>query len=199
MLKKIHKTTRDYFSLTNKEASGLLVVFLFILFFILSPLTFSWFPNHISNKVQIEDQQKLDSLVAILDQAYQISQNKSINFSLDQKQKNKEGSSAKLKYNINTIALSSLLSFKLTDEKLSKRIIKFRDKLGGFYSIAQLDEVYGLKRPELTQIKKFLYVEDTFVPLKLQINEASFKEILSHPYLSYDEVKLIFYDGYAVP
>ena len=44
-------------------------------------------------------------------------------------------------------------------EKLSVRIVKYRKKLGGFYSVEQLKEVYGLRTENFKKIKlKFLLV-----------------------------------------
>ncbi len=74
---------------------------------------------------------------------------------------------------------------------LSKRIIKYRDALGGFYNINQLLDVYGIDS------SKFESLEQNFMPcnclkiVQININTATFKELLKHPYISYDFVKII--------
>ena len=120
MLNKLHKITRDYFSLTNKEASGLLVVFVAILFFSLTPLTFSLFPNKLDRFTNEKDQRMLDSLVAIIDKAYDY----------DTSKHKGEFSSKHEPIDINTISLSKLKAFAILELKIAERIVKFRDKLG---------------------------------------------------------------------
>jgi competence protein ComEA len=72
--------------------------------------------------------------------------------------------------------------------RLSERIVKYRHLLGGFYSPEQLTEVYGLKKSVFEQIRKFLFI-DTSVLRRLDVNHASFKQLLRHPYLDYSTVK----------
>jgi competence protein ComEA len=72
----------------------------------------------------------------------------------------------------------------------SKRIVKYRNLLGGYYSIMQLNEVFGMKPEILTKIQALLSV-DTLQIQKLDINKAGFKEINAHPYISYEQTKMI--------
>lgn len=74
---------------------------------------------------------------------------------------------------------------------LSKRIIKYRDLLGGYYSNIQLMEVFGMTAEIFKKCKPYL-VADVSKIRKLDINNASFKEINAHPYISYDQTKVIF-------
>ena len=72
---------------------------------------------------------------------------------------------------------------------LSDRIVKFRDKLGGFYDIDQVGQTYGLADSVFQSIKQQLVLE---VELKaFKINELSTKELASHPYLSWKEAQII--------
>ncbi|MEE4258843.1 MAG: helix-hairpin-helix domain-containing protein [Bacteroidales bacterium] len=73
---------------------------------------------------------------------------------------------------------------------IAARIISYRDIMGGFYKPSQLKEVYGLDSSEYHIIEKYLQV-DTSLIVKLHINTAGFKEILRHPYTSYDITKEI--------
>jgi DNA uptake protein ComE-like DNA-binding protein len=70
------------------------------------------------------------------------------------------------------------------------RIIKYRCILGGFYSLNQLYEVYGIKPETIRKIEKYLVI-DTFKIQKIAINTAGFKEINAHPYISYEQTKAI--------
>lgn len=72
----------------------------------------------------------------------------------------------------------------------AKRIVEYREKLGGFVRKEQLLEVYGMKPERYATIKDQLTLGSTQVE-KLNINTATFKELLRHPYLEYAVVKNI--------
>lgn len=65
---------------------------------------------------------------------------------------------------------------------LSKRIVKYRDLLGGFYSVEQLREVYGLREPTLQRIGGLILVDPSKVR-KVDLNFADWKELARHPYI----------------
>ncbi len=64
---------------------------------------------------------------------------------------------------------------------LSKRIVKYRERLGGFYSVDQLLEVYGIKPDVLDAFKDRLTVNPEDVVL-LDINFADVARLARHPY-----------------
>ena len=70
------------------------------------------------------------------------------------------------------------------------RIIKHREKLGGFTQIAQLNEVYGLK-PEVIPLIWDYFDFDAAPIRKLSINRATVEDLASHPYISYQEAKVL--------
>ncbi|MDP4283569.1 MAG: helix-hairpin-helix domain-containing protein [Bacteroidota bacterium] len=75
--------------------------------------------------------------------------------------------------------------------KLSKRIIAFRDQLGGFYSIDQVAETYFLPDSTFQKIKPYLVLNDE--PLKkININKATIDEMKLHPYINYNLANAIF-------
>lgn len=93
---------------------------------------------------------------------------------------------------LNLATAIELKSINGIGSKLSERIIKFRKSIQGFYFEDQLNEVYGLK-PEVINrlLKKFkIFTKPTIK--KLNINEATFKEILHLPYIDYELTKKIF-------
>ena len=73
----------------------------------------------------------------------------------------------------------------------AKRVIAYRDLLGGFISSKQLCEVYGLASPNLDSLLKYIYVDQIFRPKQLHINSASAEELAKHPYISNKEARLI--------
>jgi len=92
---------------------------------------------------------------------------------------------------INTVGAEELKLVSGVGEVLSKRIIKFRDKLGGFLVDDQLKDVYGLK-PEVTA-KVLLKYKVLTKPIiyKVNINTASAYEISKIVYINYKVAKEI--------
>jgi competence protein ComEA len=84
------------------------------------------------------------------------------------------------KININTADSLEFLSLPGIGPKLSQRIIRFREKLGGFYKIEQVAETFGLPDSTFNKIKDKLTVNGQ-VRL-LNINTASEELLNNHPY-----------------
>lgn len=74
---------------------------------------------------------------------------------------------------------------------LAKRIVKYREKLGGFINSNQLSEVYGLDSAVVNRITKSSYLDQNFSPRKLNINTADEFALSSHPYASKKIAKAI--------
>jgi DNA uptake protein ComE-like DNA-binding protein len=70
---------------------------------------------------------------------------------------------------------------------LSSRIIKYRNLIGGFVSVDQLKEVYGLKEETFNMISTRLYA-DSLLIRKIKINKADYRELIRHPYFQRSEV-----------
>jgi competence ComEA-like helix-hairpin-helix protein len=66
---------------------------------------------------------------------------------------------------------------------LAGRIIKYRNKLGGFYTREQLKEVWGLPDSVLNKVKEKVIISDNV--LKINVNTADFSNLKSHPYIGY--------------
>lgn len=88
-------------------------------------------------------------------------------------------------FDINTADTTQLKKIRGIGSKLSKRIVKFRDKLGGFGNIGQLQEVYGLPAEVVDSLRKYCYVSESFQPQKLNLNEVTFEQLRQHPYVGF--------------
>lgn len=84
---------------------------------------------------------------------------------------------------LNQVSASDLRTINGIGEKLSERIIKFRDRLGGFMNDDQLSDVYGLES-EIVQktLKKFKVLKTPNIK-KININTASANEISKLVYI----------------
>ncbi|MBK7787797.1 MAG: helix-hairpin-helix domain-containing protein [Saprospiraceae bacterium] len=67
-------------------------------------------------------------------------------------------------------------------EKLAGRIVRYRERLGGFVAIEQLEEVYGLRPETFLAISHLLSVDEGQVT-KLRINESTESQLSGHPYI----------------
>ncbi len=94
------------------------------------------------------------------------------------------------KLEINSASREQFMELKGIGEKLSERIITLREKLGGFVSLDQLNEVYGLSQETFEKIKPKLKVDVSKVTL-LNINELDVKALAQHPYISFSLANLI--------
>ncbi|KQC00277.1 helix-hairpin-helix domain-containing protein [Pedobacter sp. Hv1] len=72
----------------------------------------------------------------------------------------------------------------------ARRIVKYRDKLGGFYKKEQLMEVYGLDSVKFNEIKDQVKINPANI-IKININTATFDDLKNHPYLKYKQINAI--------
>lgn len=72
---------------------------------------------------------------------------------------------------------------------LSTRIVRFRDKLGGFHSADQLYEVYGLDSAVVSRLITSSTISNEVN--KVNINTDSVKQLYTHPYIDYKTANVI--------
>jgi competence protein ComEA len=102
----------------------------------------------------------------------------------------KEKSSPPGLIDINEADSVQLIGLKGIGPTLASRIIRFRDRLGGFHSKDQLKEVYGLPDSTSKEIAPRLVFSGEKIN-KVKINEADFTELAKHPYIGRSLAKLI--------
>jgi DNA uptake protein ComE-like DNA-binding protein len=83
-----------------------------------------------------------------------------------------------------------LLSIPGIGPSYSKRILKYRDMLGGYISFDQLWEVYGMDSIRYNAIREFTVLDPTRIE-QIPLNTATFKELISHPYIEKAETYAI--------
>ena len=92
---------------------------------------------------------------------------------------------------INTADTTALISLPGIGPYFAKRIIKYRDLLGGYCRKEQILEVYGMDSSRYRQFEEFIRA-DTNEVIRMDINRVEFKTLLRHPYFDYETVKEIF-------
>ena len=73
----------------------------------------------------------------------------------------------------------------------AKGIIRFRQQTGGFVSVDQLGEIYGMRQENLERIRPFCKV-NTHLVKKMNVNVASVERLKSHPYLNFYQSRAIY-------
>ncbi|WP_276500666.1 helix-hairpin-helix domain-containing protein [Terrimonas pollutisoli] len=86
---------------------------------------------------------------------------------------------------INIADTSAFISLPGIGSKLAARIVNFREKLGGFNSIEQIRETYGLPDSTYQKIKPHLKLDNVGIK-KINLNTASIDALKLHPYIRYN-------------
>lgn len=106
-----------------------------------------------------------------------------------------DNETAEKEISTNDINKASVNDFTIVNgvgEVISKRIIKYRSKLKGFSFKDQLYEIWGLEKELADEILKTFLIKEKPNIEKINVNTASFKEILNLPYIDYNLCKKIF-------
>ena len=95
------------------------------------------------------------------------------------------------KFDLNTADTATYQTIYGIGSVLSDRIVRFRNKLGGFVDSSQLYEVYNLDTTVVEELISRSFIEETFSPTKFQINQLDEPTMAKHPYVSYRQAKLL--------
>ena len=104
---------------------------------------------------------------------------------------NKKKEIRQLHIDLNTADSNSLMLAPGIGQKIAGRIIKYRDRLGGFVSINQLSEVYGITDSLLIRLQSIWFVGLPLQVKKLEVNSIGLEELRKHPYVSFSMSKHI--------
>lgn len=93
-----------------------------------------------------------------------------------------------IRFDLNTGDTTDFMRIKGIGSGYAKRIIKFREMLGGFASAEQVKETYGLPPETVDELLKYAFVKSGV--RKLKINQLSLTDF-RHPYIKYFQAKVI--------
>lgn len=88
-------------------------------------------------------------------------------------------------FNLNEADTTQLQKIYGIGSRLALRIIKYRDKLGGFVSQRQLNEVYGLDSTVVNRVAAASYLPEQPAVKTINLNTAEEKTLAAHPYFGY--------------
>ena len=86
-----------------------------------------------------------------------------------------------VKIDLNRCDSTDITVVPMFGSRRAARLVEYRDKLGGFHSLGQLHEVFVLQDIPMDLLEKYFVVHPADVR-KININKATYKEMVSHPY-----------------
>lgn len=86
---------------------------------------------------------------------------------------------------INQATQEDLIKIYGIGEAISTRILKYKESLGGFVSMEQMNEIWGLSPEVIEKLNKYFKVSTSSDIKKIDINNASIKELSLFPYFKY--------------
>ncbi|MBO1883421.1 helix-hairpin-helix domain-containing protein [Capnocytophaga sp. Marseille-Q4570] len=95
------------------------------------------------------------------------------------------------KEDINTATAETLMKIYGIGEAFAKRILQYREKLGGFTYIEQVAEVYHLEKEVYERVAERFEVKTAPVIEKKDINQLNMYQLSKIPYINYGEGKKI--------
>lgn len=90
---------------------------------------------------------------------------------------------------VNTADTSQWMSLPGIGPVLSRRIVRFRDMLGGFYTVDQVADTYGLPVETFESIRGHLRMRS--VPKALNLITATEAQLAAHPYISLKQARVM--------
>ena len=95
--------------------------------------------------------------------------------------------------NINACDLNDLISLSGIGKVRAEKILNFREKLGGFSSMKQVEETYGIGYDVFIQFKDQVYIPDSSWTT-FNLNTITEIELAKHAYISEETAeKIVFY------
>jgi DNA uptake protein ComE-like DNA-binding protein len=86
---------------------------------------------------------------------------------------------------INQASQEDLIKIYGIGEAISLRILKFKESLGGFVSMEQMNDIWGLSPEVIENLNTHFKISAVPRVKKIDINNASMKELASFPYFKY--------------
>lgn len=167
---------KDYFSFDKRDRQAIIMILLLI---VLGSIFYS-LKYKKDNAIPLEQetiyQNQIDSLKK---------QNASYTYPPSYPTKLREGETI----DINLADTTLLKQIPGIGSAYSKRIVNYRNSLGGYVSIEQIREVWGIKEELFIKIKPYLTISENHQQIK--INRLTLDQLRKHPYISYKQAKAI--------
>jgi DNA uptake protein ComE-like DNA-binding protein len=95
------------------------------------------------------------------------------------------------RFDLNEADTSRLVAIYGIGPVLARRIVLYREKLGGFVNSRQLGEVYGLDSASVHRLLNASFLRDSISIRKININTAGEEVLANHPYFTQKLAKAV--------
>ncbi len=92
---------------------------------------------------------------------------------------------------LNTADTTTLQQVRGIYPSTARRIVSYRNKLGGFISLEQLYEIKNISPKTIERILPYLLIDSTQIR-KIELNRASIDYMRSHPYINFFQAQAIY-------
>ena len=191
---------RNNFGFSKTEANAYLVLMVILIGLQLWPSKFSIFSTKVESPVYLDSLTRLLYPEVATDSSHDLTTTAVLSSDTSHPQKVESEQVPKKKYafqsvepmDLNQVDSTWLMKIYGIGPVLSKRIIKYRNLLGGFYSLDQLQEVYHLPEEVIETLKSHVFIDLRNMPVeKIGLNTMEFMQIASHPYISFNLARAI--------
>jgi len=91
---------------------------------------------------------------------------------------------------LNTADSATLVAVRGIGAYTARKILTYRELLGGFTNVKQIDEIEGLRAENLINLKSIVYADSSLV-VPVSLNNATLKRLQRHPYISFVQARAI--------
>ncbi|HLT80641.1 MAG TPA: helix-hairpin-helix domain-containing protein [Cyclobacteriaceae bacterium] len=98
---------------------------------------------------------------------------------------------APVRFDLNAADTSQLKAIRGIGSVLASRIVRYRERLGGFVSMNQLHEVFRLDSAAIGALRETAFIGKEFTPVKLDVNNMDEYHLSRHPYIGRTLARLI--------
>lgn len=92
---------------------------------------------------------------------------------------------------LNSADTTLLMQVKGIGRGYAKGIVRFRQSTGGFVSVDQLSEIYGMRPENLEKIRPYCSINAALIQ-KIKVNIATAQRLDAHPYINFYQAKAIY-------
>ena len=110
---------------------------------------------------------------------------------IDSLAKTSKTNKEKIIVDLNSADTTQLMKLSGIGRGYAKGIIRFRRETGGFVSVDQLNEVFGMRPENFKRISPYCTVDLNLVQ-KIKVNTASVELLKRHPYINFYQAKAIY-------
>jgi competence ComEA-like helix-hairpin-helix protein len=168
---------KNYLSVTKKEWNGMVMLVILIALVLAAPFVLQSF-----RKDNAIDGKEFDKAVATLEKTSPI-----VN---DTKTNAYKKTAPGVVIELNTADSAKLTELTGIGPSFARRIISYREHLGGFYKKEQLKEVFGLDSEKYAGLQAQVIVDASLIR-KIKINKVNFDGLKRFPYLSFKQMNAI--------